>query len=325
MRILIAEDNPATLHLLDALLRKWGYETVLARGGNEAWEILRAPGAPALVLLDWMMPDIDGIELCRNVRSLQAELRPYIILLTAKETKKDLVTGINAGADDYLTKPFEPDELRVRVHAGARIVEMEIDMLTARETLRHMATHDDMTGLLNRVFGMETLSREFARSARTGRPISIVLADLDQFKAISNLYGHVAADRALVQTAKRLSSKLRLYDVLVRYGRKEFLAVLYECDAPDAEKIAERLRRVLADEPFDVDLSRPVEGKKAALTASFGVASCSEASGAAIEDLLRLADNALCRAKADGRNRINVEHLLMAGSRKDEAAMMTAG
>jgi diguanylate cyclase (GGDEF)-like protein len=318
MRLLIVEDDPVSLHLLDTLLRGWGYETVLAHGGKEAWEILRAPDAPALVLLDWMMSDMDGIEICRNVRSLQQELRPYIILLTAKEAKKDLVIGINAGADDYMTKPFEPDELRVRVHAGERIVEMEMDMLTARETLSYLATHDDMTGLLNRVFGREILQREFARSARTGRPISIVLVDLDNFKVINDLYGRAAGDRVLVQAAKRMSSKMRPYEGLVRYGGEEFLGVLDECDAPDAVKIVERLRRVLTDEPFDV------EGKEVALTASFGVASCSQASGARVEDLIALADKALCRAKAEGRDRINVEHLRPASSEKDEAAGMKA-
>jgi diguanylate cyclase (GGDEF)-like protein len=303
MRALIVEDDPVTLHLLDTLLRGWGYETVLAHGGNEAWQMLRAPGVPALVILDWIMPGMDGIEVCRNVRNLQAELRPYIILLTVKETKKDLVIGINAGADDYVTKPFEPEELRVRVRAGERIVEMEMAMLTAKETLRYQATHDDMTGLLNRAYGLETLWREFARSVRTRRPISIVMADLDHFKAVNDLYGHAAGDRVLAEAAKRMSSKMRPYEVLVRYGGEEFLTVLCECDAPEAQKMAERLRRVLADEPFDV------EGKKATLTASFGVASCSQASGTTIEELIRLADKALYRAKAEGRNRVHVAHL----------------
>ena len=220
--------------------------------------------------------------------------------------------GINAGADDYVTKPFEREELRVRVHAGERIVEMETAMLTARETLRYQATHDAMTGLVNRTFGLETLWREFARSARTGRPISIVMGDLDHFKSVNDLYGHAAGDRVLADAAKRMSSKMRPYEVLLRYGGEEFLAVLCECSASDAEKMAERLRRVLADEPFDV------EKKKVALTASFGVASCSHAGGAGIEDLIRLADEALYRAKAEGRNRISVAHLRPAGPKKDE-------
>jgi diguanylate cyclase (GGDEF)-like protein len=308
MRALIVEDDLASLHLLDSLLHGWGYETVLAHGGDEAWQVLQTPGAPALVILDWMMPDMDGIELCRKVRSLQPELRPYIILVTAKETKKDLVIGINAGADDYVAKPFEPEVLRVRVRAGERIIRMQMDTLTAKETLRYQATHDDLTGLLNRAFGLETLRRESARSARTGRPISIVIADLDHFKAVNDLYGHAVGDQVLVEVAKRMSSKMRPYEVLVRYGGEEFLAVLCECDAPAAQKMAERLRRVLADEPFDV------EGKKVALTASFGVASRSQASGTEIEGLIRLADKALYRAKAEGRNRITVAHLRPEGS-----------
>ena len=303
MRLLIAEDDPTSLHLLDWLLRGWGYETLLARDGNEAWKILQTPGAPALVILDWLMPGMDGIELCKNVRSLQTELRPYIILVTGKETKKDLVIGINAGADEYLAKPYEPEELRVRVHAGERIVEMEMAMLTAREALRYQAMHDEMTGLLNHAYGMESLWREFARSARTGRPISIVLADLDHFKSVNDLYGHPAGDRVLVEAAKRMASKMRPYEALIRYGGEEFLAVLCECAAPEAEKMAERLRRVLADELFDI------EGKKVPLTASFGVASCAQASGAAVEALVRLADQALYHAKAKGRNCIHVATL----------------
>jgi diguanylate cyclase (GGDEF)-like protein len=299
MRLLIVEDEPSSLHLLDALLRRWGHETVLARSGREAWEILRAPRPPPLVILDWMMPGMNGLELCRKVRELDPELRPYIILVTSKESKKDLVTGINAGADDYLVKPFEPEELRVRVHAGERIVKTETAMLTAKETFRYQATHDDMTGLPNHAYGMAALWREFSRSERTGRPVSVVLADLDDFKLINDRYGHAAGDRILVEAARRMSSKMRPYEVLSRYGGEEFLAVLCECDAPEAKKMAERLRSALADEPFIIG------GKKVALTASFGVASA-RAGDTVIETLVHRADEALYRAKAQGRNRVKV-------------------
>jgi two-component system, cell cycle response regulator len=310
MRLLIVEDDSTSLHLLDTLLRSWGYETLLAHDGHEAWRMLQEAGAPALVILDWMMPGMDGVEICRKVRNLDEELRPYMILLTAKESPTDLVVGINAGADDYVTKPFEREELRVRVRAGERIVEMEMAMLTARETLRYQATHDGMTGLLNRACGMDTLWREFARSERTGHPISIVMADLDHFKAVNDLYGHSAGDQVLTDAAKRMLSKVRPYEILVRYGGEEFLTILCECDAPEAEVVAERLRRVLADEPIEV------EGKRVPLTASFGVASCSQPSGMSIEDLIRMADKALYRAKAEGRNRVNVAHLLPAAAVK---------
>ena len=136
MRILIAEDDPIARELLEMLLREWGYEVVLTCDGNQAWEALQSPEAPSLVILDWMMPGMDGVEVCRNVRGLQTEVRPYIILLTGKEADKNLVVGMSAGADAYVTKPVGPEELKVLVREGQRIVEMQMEMLAAKKTLR---------------------------------------------------------------------------------------------------------------------------------------------------------------------------------------------
>ena len=166
MRVLAAEDNPVFQSMLKTMLTRWGYEAVMARDGTEAWNILESD-APRLAVLDWMMPGIDGVEICRKIRSANREPYVYILLLTARTESQDLIEGMDAGADDYLTKPFNAHELRVRIRAGRRILDLQAELLRAREALREQATHDGLTGLLNRTSIMEKLDDELSRSART--------------------------------------------------------------------------------------------------------------------------------------------------------------
>ena len=178
MKVLVAEDSPTFRLALERMLKKWGYEVVLAENGLAALEILQAEDSPRLALIDWMMPGSDGVEVCRRIREMNREPYIYIILLTAKNTAEELVEGMEAGADDYLTKPVNSHELRVRLRAGRRIIDLQEELVTAREALRRQATRDALTGLWNRNSMTEILARELKRAKRESNSLSVIMADL---------------------------------------------------------------------------------------------------------------------------------------------------
>src|SRR5580704_1147440 len=193
-RVLAAEDNPVFQSMLRSMLTKWGYDPVIARDGAEAWRALDAEDAPRLAILDWMMPGMDGVEICRRVRAAGREPYIYILLLTARTESRDLVDGMEAGADDYLTKPFIAHELRVRLRAGQRILDLQSELMATREALRVQATHDSLTGLPNRGAILDILQTELSRASRESRPLAVVMADIDRFKQINDTRGHQAGD-----------------------------------------------------------------------------------------------------------------------------------
>lgn len=298
MKILAAEDNVIFQSLLRNMLTKWGYDVVSAGDGLEAWQILQSEDAPRLAILDWMMPGLDGVEVCRRLRASGREPYIYVLLLTARTESVDLVEGMDAGADDYLRKPLNAMELRARLRAGRRIVELQEQLLMAQEALRKQATHDGLTGLLNRSAVMEILHKELARSQRDGQPLSVLLADLDHFKQINDTYGHLVGDAVLREASARLKSTIRRYDSVGRYGGEEFLAILPGCDAAGGAAQAERLRLALASEPFSIG------GQAVPVTCSIGCTLCSGVSPRDADSLVREADQALYTAKKHGRNRI---------------------
>jgi two-component system, cell cycle response regulator len=300
MQILIAEDNPVFQSMLKNMLGKWGYEVVLANNGERAWEILQQPAAPPLAILDWMMPGMDGVEICRRIRKAAQARYVYVILLTAKTEQKDLVEGMEAGADDYVTKPFNTHELRVRLRAGRRILDLQEQLLQAQEALREQATHDGLTGLWNRTSILEILQREAARSARDSLPLAVLMADLDNFKKINDTYGHFTGDSVLRETSRRMRCNMRAYDAIGRYGGEEFLIVLPGCDEAGSMTQAERLRESIASDPIATSAGEiPV-------TCSIGLSWSAHAEPQATNSLLRLADAALYLAKRSGRNRVSV-------------------
>lgn len=296
MPILAAEDNPVFQSMLRTLLRKWGYDAVIAQNGDDAWRLLESESAPRLAVLDWMMPGLDGVQICRRVRAANREPYIYIVLLTARTDSQDLVEGMEAGADDYLTKPFNAQELRVRIRAGRRILDLQ-------DALRRQATHDGLTGLLNRNSILARLEEEIIRSHRESRPVSLLMIDLDRFKSVNDTHGHLAGDAVLREAAARMSAVSRRYDGLGRYGGEEFLVVLPGCDRASAVAQAERLRAAIADTPF------AVAERALAVTGSIGVAGDEDCCP---EELIRKADEALYQAKAQGRNRIVVKALSLA-------------
>ena len=260
MRILVADDEDATLLRLETLLTKHGYEVVVAHDGLEAWEVLQRADAPTLAILDWVMPGLDGVEVCRRVRQSGNSPYTYIVMLTIKGEKREIVEGIDAGADDYLSKPFDLEELRVRLRAGERL-------LALQDELRVKATRDDLTGVLNRGTILEILQRELNQVSRMGVPVSVILADLDDFKQINDTHGHMMGDAVLRDVAKRLGFPMRLYDALGRYGGEEFLIVLPGCDMRSALQVAERVRACVAGRPVDTPAGA------LSITVSLGVAS----------------------------------------------------
>ena len=294
MKVLIADDSIVSRHLLNATLTKWGYDVVLACDGHQAWDILQEADAPNLAILDWMMPGMTGLEVCRRVRQCNRQPQTYILLLTSKGLKEDLIQGIESGADDYLVKPFDQHELNVRLRSGTRWIKLQTELLTTREALREQATKDSLTGLWNRSFILENLSKELARADREPRPLGVVLVDLDDFKKVNDTFGHATGDEVLKTAAELMLTKIRKYDSIGRYGGEEFLILLPGCDEPTTFAQAERLRVALEDKKIG----------SIGLTASFGCTSLPPSSHLTADVLIRRADEALYLAKGLGRNRV---------------------
>jgi diguanylate cyclase (GGDEF)-like protein len=300
MQVLIAEDDPVCRRLLEGTLRKWDYELVSVDDGRSAWAVLSSPQAPRLAVLDWGIPGMDGLELCRRVRAQSPPGAPYtyIILLTARGERADLITGMDAGADDYIIKPFDAGELRVRLHAAVRILDLQAQLLASREALRTQATHDPLTGLWNRGAILDALSREQARAHRFNTLLGVGLADLDHFKRVNDTYGHKAGDAVLVAAAQRMSASLRAYDILGRYGGEEFLFIAPECGGHDVIEVAQRLRLAVCTTPFEVG------GQSFLVSASIGVTIVPPSANAQVEEIVAQADSAMYAAKGNGRNQV---------------------
>jgi two-component system cell cycle response regulator len=297
VHVLIADDDSVSRRLLQVTVQKWGHEVVTATDGIEAWHQLEKDDGPRLAIVDWMMPGMDGLEVCRRARE-RAVPYVYIVLLTARDKKDDLLAAFDAGADDFLTKPMDASELRARLRTGQRVLELQSSLLEVQDALRHEATHDPLTGLSNRGAIFDALVRETHRAGRQAQDLSVVLIDLDEFKLVNDTHGHQAGDAVLREAAQRIRAAVRPYDSLGRYGGEEFLVLLPSCGMQEAAAIAERIRAQICGEPIEVD------GKALSVSASLGVAS--QRRGPDSDSLVRMADEAMYRAKAAGRNRVEL-------------------
>jgi diguanylate cyclase (GGDEF)-like protein len=296
MQVLIADDNKDLTESLAYLAREWQFDAIAVHNGEAALAELRKTEGPILALLDWIMPVIDGIDICRELRKDTSRPYRYVILMSGRGGKERMLEGLNAGADDYLIKPVDPNELHARLCTGKRILLLQEQLLKTQHLLREQATRDSLTGLWNRAMVMEILERELTRSQRESSALTVLMGDIDHFKTINDTYGHLVGDQVLTQTAQRLLKALRPYDSIARYGGEEFLAVFPKCDATAALNLAERLRQCLAANPVIAD------GREIPVTLSLGVATSDGLASAT--DLLRRADEAMYRAKIAGRNRV---------------------
>jgi two-component system, cell cycle response regulator len=297
-RILVVDDNQDNVEIISTRLRFRGYDMLEAADGHQALELVKT-SAPDLILLDVMLPDIDGYEISRRIKG--DETLPYIpiILVTARDSTQDKVMGLDAGADDYLTKPINFPELEARVRSMLRIKRLQDELEEKNRELERLSISDGLTGLFNHRHIHGLLNDEFERAQRTGDKLTVAMLDLDRFKAVNDTYGHQAGDRVLEQMSEILQDSAREIDRLGRYGGEEFMALLPETDIEEGAVFVERVRREVARRPFDIG-----DGKTLKMTISAGVATYPWENIDSPESLVRVADESLYAAKTGGRNRI---------------------
>ena len=296
MKVLIADDDRTSRKLLAAMVAKWGYDPLVAEDGGEAWAALQQPDHPRLVLLDWNMPALDGLEVCRRLRALASPDPPYVILLTGRTETGDIVHGLEAGANDYVAKPYNHEELQARLQVGQRTLSLQAHLLAVQEQLAALAARDPLTGILNRRTILERLAEELSRATRQRGGLTVGMCDVDHFKAVNDTYGHQAGDDVLRGFTESVQAHLRKYDSVGRYGGEEFLVIAPGVrDGGDVglfERLCARISRA----------ALPTTRGAISITVSIGVASADGDS--TVDTLLAEADGALYRAKAEGRNRV---------------------
>ncbi len=293
IKVLIAEDNSVSAKILQKNIKDWGYEVVLVRDGREAWQAFQSEDIK-LAVLDWMMPEINGIRLCKRIREndhkREVQDYTYVILLTAKDEQKDLIKGFSAGADDYITKPFNHLELKARLKTGKRIIDLQ-------RQLQELASRDGLTGLWNRKGMYRLLDNEINRANRDNLPMAIVMMDIDRFKSINDIHGHHVGDMVLQEIAAILKKNIRRYDEICRYGGDELLIILPNCNAPKTKAVAERLRLCVKEHIIKTDVA------SLNVTVSLGGATTeNRPSNIAPEVLVMASDEALIEAKNKGRD-----------------------
>ncbi len=295
MQIIIADDDSVLRWLLRASLTRVGHEVIEVADGKAAWEIIQRERIQ-LVITDWVMPSLDGVELIRRIRAANIPTYTYIILLTAKSEKEEIIEGLEAGADDYLTKPFDPGEMLARVAIGERILNLETRLREYKDQLEILATHDSLTGLLNRRATYQHAEQALLLAEQEATSLSLILLDVDHFKAINDQYGHLSGDQALRLVAETILQATRPQDFVGRWGGEEFVLVLPKTSLAEAEKIAEKIRQKMAT----TTLVLP-EGD-VRLFVSLGLTSSSPKNPCPLDTLVQQADQALYCAKRQGRN-----------------------
>ncbi len=297
MKVLIADDDITSRQILESVISRWGFQPVAVEDGLKALQIMSEPEPPSLLLLDWEMPGLDGLSLAHHLSDEDSADGPYIIMLTARDGNHDIVSGLAAGASDYITKPFETDILKARLELARRNIELQDKLNAALKKLEVLASIDELTHLPNRRSALVSLGKEMDRSLRHRTELCIGLCDIDHFKAINDNFGHAAGDQILTQIANLLKSGFRQYDVVGRYGGEEFIFAM-PTGKTGADMVLERLRASIATHTFktaDNDL---------AVTMSFGAVMLTDAEEMSLNDWIRAADEALYESKGRGRNQV---------------------
>lgn len=304
MRILIAEDDPISCRILTANLTKWGHEVVVTRNGRDAWQALHSQGAPSLAILDRVMPDVDGIEICRQLREEKTDSPIHVILLTSLNRREDLLEGLEAGADDYLTKPLDTHELRARLQSAGRILELQeslrqrvreleeaiAERKIAEEALRNLSLTDQLTGLYN-YRGFINLAEHHAKTARRSKhPSLLIYADMDGLKEINDTLGHRAGSTAIAAVGQILRSTFRDCDIIGRLGGDEFAILVPNLQDPETGKLVDRLRRNLNE-------YNEMSGHKFKIELSIGAVEIEHENAWSIEDQMARADEVMYREK----------------------------
>ena len=306
MRILVVEDDPVSRKLLQKTLEGWGYEIITAENGKKALDIILNENLK-FVVADWMMPVMDGLTLCRMLRSSKDKGYVYFIMLTGKDKKEDVIEGLKAGVDDYVVKPFDRSELQVRVRAGERILTLEKELTAKNESLQRLNLKleelvrlDTLTGAGNRLSFYETIEKTHHRACRYAYGYGIIMCDVDNFKLYNDTYGHLAGDNILRRVADSIKCSIRMSDDVFRYGGEEMVITLPDQDINTTITVAEKVREGIE--------SMGIEHRGTAigiLTISCGVAAFDmEKLENKWEDILENADKALYRAKSAGKNRV---------------------
>lgn len=304
MRILIAEDDPISCRILTANLTKWGHEVVVTHNGRDAWQALHAQGAPSLAILDRVMPDVDGIEICRQLREEKTDSPIHVILLTSLNRREDLLEGLEAGADDYLTKPLDAHELRARLQAAGRILELQeslrqrvreleaaiAERKIAEEALRNLSLTDQLTGLYN-YRGFINLAEHHAKTARRSKhPSLLIYADMDGLKEINDTLGHRAGSSAIAAVGQILRRTFRDCDIIGRLGGDEFAVLVTNMQEPETAKVLERLRR-------NLHAYNETSNHEFTLALSIGAVEIDHEHAWSIEDQMARADEVMYREK----------------------------
>jgi diguanylate cyclase (GGDEF)-like protein len=305
MKLLIVDDELISLAQLKNSITSWGYEVMTVIDSSRAWEVLREQREPMIVLMDWVMPGMDGVELCRKLQACSNRYYCYIIMLTVKSGKEDVAMGLDAGADDYLVKPVHPRELQSRLSVGRRVLEYQYtleklteELVQANRELQRMAAVDGLTGVANRRHFEARYQDEWRRAKRDGYPLSLILIDIDHFKQYNDTYGHIAGDECLKKVAGVLAETItRAGDMVARYGGEEFAVLLPNTDSVGTAVVAEALRAAVSG----MEVEHAGSDCKI-LTISIGAATVWPSQEADSKELMAVTDRALYQAKAAGRN-----------------------